>query len=369
MRKMSIYVHVPFCLSKCDYCDFLSYSGVGGRVIEDYVGALVGEIKNGAAALRGYAADTVFFGGGTPTFIGHDGLLRILDCLRSHIFITKEAEITVEANPETVGPAALAALREAGVNRLSLGAQSFDDEVLRRVGRAHKAGDIAAACDMARQAGFDNVNLDLMFSMPGQSLAGFERTLEAALALDIAHISCYGLTIEADTPLGAAGIEIDEELDRSMYALAVKAFNGRGYEHYEISNFALKGRHCRHNMAYWTGVPYRGFGLGAHSFMDGARFHNGHDLQSYLSALPSPENLEILSESDHMSEFMILGLRLIAGINCKDFSDRFAKNIHQVYGSEIKDLVAGGLLLQQGDRLRLTPLGIDLSNIVFGAFI
>ena len=377
MKNLSVYIHIPFCLSKCDYCDFPSWAGLGQSEINGYIEALGAEIRGAVNELEGYEAQTVFLGGGTPTVLEPEVLGGILDILRENCRISPGAEISAEANPGTFKDAdALRILGKAGINRLSLGVQTFDDTLLKAVGRSHRGADAAKAFSMARDAGFDNINLDLMFSMPGQTLEGFKRDLEAAVKLAPEHISCYGLIVEGNTPLGKRGYEPDEDLDRAMYALAREIFLNVGYKHYEISNFALPGRYSRHNYAYWTGIEYRGFGLGAHSLINYTRFHNVYDLDAYISARGfSPrQNPEVLGEKDRMAEFLILGLRLLNGINFKDFSDKFEKNIFHEYGSPIEELVKLGLLEicdneANQSSIRLTIKGLDLSNQVFERFI
>ncbi|MCL2701998.1 MAG: radical SAM family heme chaperone HemW [Defluviitaleaceae bacterium] len=370
MKKLSVYIHIPFCVSKCAYCDFLSFAG-RGELHAAYADALASEIVASKTELADYAAETVYFGGGTPTALPASALVRLLDALRGTCKVLPDAEITSEANPETANPQNLSELRAAGFNRLSLGIQSFDDNLLKRVNRAHSAETARDAYAAACEAGFENIGIDLMFSIPGQTTDNFERTLRQAADLSPEHISCYGLTVEPGSSLAGDGYEPDEEADRAMYALAREILPENGYEHYEISNFAIPGHRSRHNTAYWNGQDYRGFGLGAHSLINGARFHAGTCLESYIASNgASPrQNVEFLRESDMRAEFMILGLRLLDGINCEDFSRKFDKNIYREYGAQIKELTAQGLLEASGNRIRLTPRGIDLSNQVFAKFI
>jgi oxygen-independent coproporphyrinogen-3 oxidase len=371
MKKLSVYLHIPFCASKCAYCDFLSFAGHSERKRESYANALVKEIERAAAEFTDYKTDTVFFGGGTPTLLPAADLIRALEALRSQYRVVDDAEITAEANPETLTADKLKELRAGGFNRLSIGAQSFDDGLLSRVGRIHTAEKAEASFADAREAGFDNVNLDLMFSLPGQSLEDWERTLDTACRLEPEHISCYSLTPEPGTRLGDGGYEPDDGLDRAMYAAAKERLLSAGYEHYEISNFAKPGRRCRHNLIYWTGYEYRGFGLGAHSLTDGVRWHNETDLDAYImnAGAGGRQDPEPLRERDLMSEFMLLGLRLIDGINCEVFLDKFDKNIFEVYGAELNDLINRGLLERDAERIRLTPIGLDVANRVFGEFL
>jgi oxygen-independent coproporphyrinogen-3 oxidase len=375
MKKLSVYIHIPFCGSKCAYCDFLSFDMLSykGRegVTAAYTDALVKEIEGAASVFSGYKTDTVFFGGGTPTFLPAAGLIRVLEALKEPYRVVEDAEITAEANPETLDIDKLSELYAGGFNRLSIGVQSFDDALLSRIGRIHTADKARMSFEDAREAGFGNINLELMFSLPDQDLGAWESTLDEACRLNPEHISCYALSLEPGTRLGTSGFEPDEELDRAMYAMAKEKLSAAGYQHYEISNFAKPGYRCRHNLIYWTGYEYRGFGLGAHSLTDGIRWHNETDLEAYISQAGKGARLdpEPLRERDLMSEFMFLGLRLIDGINCEVFLDKFDKNIFEVYGEELNGLINQGLLVREQDRIRLTSKGLDMANRVFQEFI
>ncbi|MDR1703554.1 MAG: radical SAM family heme chaperone HemW [Clostridiales bacterium] len=371
MKKLSVYVHIPFCASKCSYCDFLSFAGCSKNLLEGYADALIKEIDRAAAEFTDYKTDTVFFGGGTPTFLPAVNLVKTLDALREPYHIVEDAEITTEANPESLDFDKLGELRAGGFNRLSIGVQSFDDTLLSCIGRIHSSGKARQSFEDARRAGFDNINLDLMFSLPGQDIGDWERTLDEACSLDPEHISCYSLTLEPGTRLGDEGCNQDEDADRAMYALAKEKLIAAGYEHYEISNFAKPGYRCRHNLIYWTGYEYRGFGLGAHSLTDGVRWHNETDLNAYIKSAGKGGRLnqEPLRERDLISEFMFLGLRLIDGINCEVFLDKFDKNIYEVYGDQLNSLINRGLIERDAERIKLTSRGLDIANKVFIEFI
>lgn len=368
MNKLSVYIHVPFCVSKCGYCDFLSFSGKSAD-FGPYLEALIKEIGLAAPDFKDYKVDTVFIGGGTPTVLPAKDLAAVLSALFTGYHVTNDAEISVEANPETVDFHYLKGLREAGANRLSLGVQSFNDNILADIGRIHTAAQARMAYLAARQAGFDNINLDLMFSLPGQNLADWEKTVNAAIDLSPDHISCYSLTVEPDTALGRQGYDPDEDSDRAMFARAVDALTQSGYEHYEISNFAKIGRQCRHNIVYWTGYEYRGFGLGAHSLVHGVRSHNACGIEDYLADPGKAEDAEYLNYKDLVSEFMFLGLRMLCGVDGNVFYRKFGKQMFRVYEKEIRELTEQGLLKTDGDVIRLTRRGVDLANQVFVRFI
>ena len=370
MKKLSVYVHIPFCVSKCAYCDFLSFTG-DAATIKAYTSALCAEIELKSADLKRYTAQTIYFGGGTPTSVPPAYIIDILSFLLEHINVAENAEISIETNPETVNIAYMKELRQAGFNRVSMGVQTFDDNLLARINRAHTSDTARDAYAICCEAGFENISIDLMFSIPGQDYQNFQNTLNTAVDLSPEHISCYGLTVEPSTLIGEEGYEPDEYTDRRMYEMAVETLTAAGYEHYEISNFALPGYRSRHNTAYWTGSDYKGFGLGAHSLINNTRFNNETDVEKYIKTkgLTHRRNIDVLKESDIVSEYIILGLRMLDGINCKDFSLKFDKNIYREYGEAIRELTDLGLLTAEGDVIKLTMRGIDLSNQVFSRFI
>jgi oxygen-independent coproporphyrinogen-3 oxidase len=353
----SVYVHVPFCVSKCLYCDFLSFPPPHPRA--EYAAALSREI---AAKGGGQAAHTVFFGGGTPTTLDSAAMLG---AIRAGFAIAEGAEVTIEANPDTLTPDKLARLRGAGFNRLSLGVQSFLDSELAAIGRAHDAQTAKAAFHAARAAGFATINIDLMFALPGQTPGSWGGTLLETLALAPEHISCYALTVSEGAPLTPLG----EEEDRALYETARRTLASAGYAQYEISNFAKPGHACKHNLAYWTGGAYIGLGLGAHSYTGDTRYRNTEDLAAYLSGDFSAYDAERLTLDDRMDEFAILGLRLTDGIAEGEFHERFGAGFHAVYGAAIDENMRNGLLERFNGRLRLTERGMDLSNIVFAGFL
>ena len=354
-----IYIHIPFCLQKCDYCDFLSFEACGS--MESYVDALLHEIQNEKIATP---ISTVYIGGGTPTALPSHLLCKILDVIQA-LSLISSAEITVEANPGTLSREYLSALKAHGVNRLSIGLQTTHPHLLKAINRIHSMEDFLENFHTARQLGFDTINVDLMFALPGQTLADWQSTLQEIIALSPQHVSTYSLTPAENTPLwdalesGAVTLPSDET-DRKMYHLARKLLADAGYIHYEISNFAKPGFESRHNIDCWRRVPYVAFGLGAHSFNGKTRRRNTENMDKYLAGHP-PKDIEHLSEADKLSETMILGLRLTKGIS--------ESEIPQIYASQVANLIAKGLLVCQNGHIRLTPLGMDLANQVFEAFV
>ena len=394
-----LYIHIPFCLKKCVYCDFVSLPGHRAWHAA-YVQALCHEAERRAGDWDQACFDSVFFGGGTPTVLPLGALISVLDTCRRHLHLVEGAEITLEANPGTVDTAALCALREAGANRLSLGMQSLHDDELSLLGRIHKASEAIRAYHMTREAGFTNVNLDLMFGLPGQRLERWRETLQQALGLKPEHLSLYALAVEPDTPLAvsvAAGRvpSPDDDLAAEMYALAETMLAEEGYVHYEISNWArmrapdttarrepalLPGTEeylayaCRHNLKYWRNERYLGLGLAAASYDGYGRGANTTDLASYVASLNSGEDpilgsMETCDEARRMDETMMLGIRLIAGISWESFRYRFGVDPRGVYNSQITELMGDGLLQADDLSLRLTPRGRLLGNRVFAAFL
>lgn len=377
-RAVGIYVHVPFCISKCAYCDFVSYP-YNNEDVASYAEALEQEIR-----LRGKECDqenvvkSVYLGGGTPTCLPPATLKRILSLLREHFVISPEAEITVEANPGTVTDELLEGLLSSGVNRLSIGMQSTEDAMLQVLGRRHTAADAVKTIQITRRAGFTNISVDLIFGIPGQSTGGWGRSLAEIVALGPEHISTYGLEIHGETPLGravAAGktAVCSDEVFQAMYFQAVDYLNAAGYVQYEISNFARPGRESRHNLLYWEGEPYLGLGPGAHSYLNRRRWANAAELDTYRNALfgggfPVAEETN-LTPADEMAETMFLGLRLTRGVSALRFRERFGREPEAVYGLEISRLIARGLLRRENGRLRLTREALPVANQVFAAFV
>ena len=371
MNDLSIYIHIPFCKSKCGYCDFLSFAaGTGdcppslGTAPGNYVSALCNDIEASAAAFSEHRVVTVFFGGGTPSLLSIEQLDRIISTLQQHFAFT---QMSIEANPDTVSKNYLAQLKQLGFSRISFGVQSFSDRCLEAIGRTHDAAAAKNAVKWAHEAGFDDINLDLMFALPSQSLEDFEQSLDMAAKLPITHISCYALTIEEGTAM--QDFLTDESSDRQMYALAKQKLAAAGFEHYELSNWAKAGYKCQHNIGYWTGRKYLGLGLGASSYFDNKRLKKTDTLGAYVSGDFGFILQEELSHDAQMGEFMFLGLRMLEGISISGFETRFEKSVFNVFGAEILRLSKDGLLEQDGDKIRLTMRGLDIANVVFVEFL
>ena len=357
MKHIALYVHIPFCRRKCAYCNFTSYPG-REAIIPAYLDALEDEMRAAAERFGPMAADTVFIGGGTPSLLTGDEMRCLMDAVRRWFCVSPDAEITSEANPGTLDAAKLAAFRAAGVNRLSLGVQSFDDGLLRVLGRIHTAREAEAAVRLAAEAGFSNLSLDLMYALPAQSMAQWRATLETALRLPVKHISCYSLIVEDGTPMQAMveadpGCLPDEETAVDMQHEAARLLAERGFLRYEISNYALPGFESRHNLVYWRRGDYLGLGCAAHSLMNSQRFANTASLEEYLSGLRAGEP-ETLTERDVYEETVMLGLRTREGVE--------AALLPQ---DALGRLVSAGLMRREG----VTEAGADVLNAVILEFL
>jgi oxygen-independent coproporphyrinogen III oxidase len=365
-QPIGLYVHVPFCVSKCAYCDFASYAGREAD-IPRYVDAVIREITRRGAETGHPAANTIFLGGGTPSLLDEFQATRILDALAGAFPMEAGAEITCECNPGTLTTPFAQALGKAGVNRLSLGAQAKQTRLLRLIGRIHNWEKVIASVEIAREAGFDNMNLDLMLGLPSQSIADVRETLEAAFALRPNHLSCYSLMVEEGTPIGhditVGKLALpDEELDRAMYELARQTLVGHGFHQYEISNFAREGYACRHNVGCWTRVPYLGFGCAAHSFFEQCRTSNPSKLDAYLSG--EQPKTERISKEKSRFESMMLGLRMTRGVKDEDFTRMHGMSIREAFGKKLDKPIGDGLLEWHEGVFRLTRLGMDMENSV-----
>lgn len=377
-KASSIYIHIPFCIRKCHYCDFVSYPGRPPEEMAAYCRALEREMDLVAGKWQPGPAATVYIGGGTPTLLPARNLEQVLDAVDRFFGRQPGAEVTVEANPGTVDDAKLRVLLAAGVNRLSLGVQSLDDDLLAAMGRIHRRRDVYEAFDQARRAGFSNINLDLIFGLPGQTLDGWRATLKEAIALQPEHIAAYSLQVEEGTPWGklAAAGELPlpgEELELAMYQEARQMFAAVGYQQYEISNFARPGYQCRHNLTYWLNQPYLGLGAAAASYWRGRRWQNYSELHRYRHVLsrgrlPRAE-IETLTPHQQMAETMFMGLRLMAGVDLEDFRQRFGVDAREVYARELAGLYRAGLVEEKDGHLRLTEKGLPLANEVFMQFV
>lgn len=411
MKDLALYVHIPFCAKKCAYCDFLS----GQATVEtqrEYVTVLCEEIRREAAIATEYRVISVFFGGGTPSILEQGLLAQIMETIRSNYKLLPDAEITVECNPGTLTADKLSEYRKAGVNRLSIGLQSADNAELKLLGRIHTWEQFLESYELARKAGFDNINIDLMSALPGQTLANYEQTLRKVLALQPEHISAYSLIIEEGTPFyeqyrfqmkmremfGGMGVvnmagnskEMEEELrdmcedlqqellpdewtERRMYERTKEVLEEAGYYRYEISNYAKPGRECRHNLCYWERTEYLGFGIGAASLFQECRFDRIDRLTLYISKLNAGESTrteeEVLTQQMQMEEYMFLGLRKMQGVSISGFAKLYGVEMQEVYGDVIRKYQEYEMLQIEQDWLRLTPDGINVSNRILSEFL
>lgn len=380
--RPALYIHFPFCLKKCAYCDFTSFAG-SSITPEVYGAGVIRDMELRAALLDSPACtETLYLGGGTPSLLPPEIVARFVTIARERYALTTEAEVTLEANPGTVTRKSLAGYREAGVNRLSLGVQSFDDRMLAVLDRVHSVTEARDAFVEARAAGFDNISLDLMHSLPGQTTSEWEVALAQAVELRPDHISAYGLTVEEGTPLyhlqeeGRLLLPDDEE-GALMYRMTAGILAAAGYEQYEISNFALPGCRSRHNQVYWRREPYLGFGAAAHSFLSapnfGRRWRNPNDPAEYLHALAAgklpEEDVAMLTRQEAMAETFFLGLRTTDGVDIDRFQETFGESVELVYGREIASLLVAGLLERHGVRLFIPASRLILSNQVLVKFV
>lgn len=400
-KELELYIHIPFCVKKCAYCDFLSGPADAGERAA-YVDALIREIALRGEYYKEYCVKTIFLGGGTPSVLEGADTARIFRALREHFQIDGGCEITMEVNPGTVTEEKAEIWKAGGINRISIGLQSVNDDELKMLGRIHTFREFLHTWEILRKAGFENMNIDLISAIPGQTKESWERTLRTVAGLEPEHISAYSLIVEEGTPFydryGAEAVEEDtqvvplpdEDTERAIYQATERILEEYGYRRYEISNYARDGYECRHNLGYWERKEYLGLGLGAASLIGERRFHNTDDAVKYKALFmrsvgaseersadsrPEEEELreetEILSVQDQMEEFMFLGLRKADGISEQEFRANFGKEIGEVYGEQIWRLTGLGLLerCESRGRLRLTQRGVDVSNYVFAEFL
>lgn len=371
-RPVSIYIHVPFCASKCAYCDFASYPGRNADW-KTYFDALIAEINSWREELERCEIQTVFFGGGTPTLVNAEYILRSLDALRRCARFAENAEITLEGNPGTLDREKLRQYRSAGVNRLSLGAQALDDRLLKSIGRIHTAADVAFAVQMAQDSGFNNLNLDLIYALPGQTIDDWHCTLEAAIALQPAHLSAYSLIVEPETPMfdrvarGECTVP-DEDACINMQRTANRILAANGYARYEISNYARPNAECRHNLAYWRRQEYLGFGCAAHSMFSGRRFENPRGLDAYLSGARRL-NEERLTREDEIEETLMLGTRLCEGVDLEKWAQTFGFRLEERYLQTLGRFERAGLARIANGRLQLTERGMEVQDAIVVALL
>ncbi len=366
-RKLGIYLHIPFCRSKCAYCDFYSLAN-REEEMDRYLAALTNHLKETAPQAKSCVVDTVYIGGGTPSTLGAKRIGALLHIVKKHYHLTKDCEITMEANPDSVDLSLLKTVRRAGVNRLSLGVQSADDGELKTIGRPHNFAQAVEAVALARKAGIENLSLDLIFGLPGQTMEGWQRTVEQVLKLEPEHLSCYGLQIEEGTPLYERQEDYtfaDDDGQADMYLWMAERLKRAGYGQYEISNFAKPGRESRHNLRYWRLQEYIGFGPGAHSDFGGRRYSFVRDLSAYLKGMeeggPIVDDDQVIPPEERRNEYLMLALRTAEGIDGDWYSRRFHMNFRPLE-EKLRNYEKRNLAVEENGRWHLTPEGFLLSN-------
>ena len=373
---MELYLHMPFCVRKCAYCDFLSFPS-GAKTQRMYAKRLMEDIGVMGKRYGEIPVETIFIGGGTPSVPDSGLIVEIMEHVRHAFHVADGAEISMEANPGTVTREKLTDYRKAGINRLSFGLQSANDRELKLLGRIHTWAEFLESFTLARECGFANLNIDLMSALPGQTCESWKETLSRVTDLDPEHISAYSLIIEEGTPFGERygseeGRKLlpDEDSEREMYHETKRFLKDCGYERYEISNYAKPGRECRHNIGYWTGVPYLGLGLGASSYLDGCRFTVNPDMKQYLEEKPGMfTDIEKLTKKDMEEEFFYVGLRMTAGVSLSEFERRFGISAKEVYPGLMETFVKEKAARFEGDRFVLTDYGLDVSNYIMAHFL
>lgn len=373
MKELGIYIHIPFCSSKCYYCDFISFPRLDNR-IEEYIDYLMMEIDLYKDRLMDYQVKTIFIGGGTPSYLEGKYIGKILERIHKRFNTEKIEEITIEINPGTLNKEKLNIYKEYGVNRISIGVQTLKDSLLKSIGRNHSAKDFYNTYELIRNMDFNNVNVDLIFGLPDQSLDDTMETLEKIVDLNVEHISYYSLILEENTLMNRWFNEgkisfPSEDLERDMYHNGISFLQSKGYDHYEISNFAKEGSRCKHNLFYWKLKPYIGFGIAAHSNLDHKRFWNFDKFKDYYSSLKDRRfpilGEETIDKEMEIAEYLIMGLRLIEGIDKKEFFNRFQLKVEDIYNELLIKYEKEGLLYVDGERIRFTLKGLDLTNIVY----
>jgi len=376
-QDIGIYIHIPFCVRKCRYCDFASWSGMES-IWEPYIRAVVRELELKSETAAGRRVMSLFIGGGTPSLLPYAFILSIMDAVRRHYRLLPDAEITIEANPGTLDEDKVKAYLDAGINRLSIGLQAYQDRLLKFLGRVHTARQFDEAVSMAQRHGFSNINADIIFGIPHQTMDDWLETLSRVLSHRIPHVSCYSLTIEEDTPFGRMKREgkwqdPDEELERSMYHTAMEMLGEAGLEQYELSNAAKPHHRCRHNMNYWQRGEYLGFGAAAHSFHNCQRSANTSDIRLYMERMargnPVLDECYPVPDEEGLSESMILGLRLTEGVDLDELSTVYHTDVRLKYREKLEKLAERKLVELEGSVVRLTKRGMDLANQVFVEFI
>lgn len=376
-NKLGLYIHIPFCRSKCAYCDF--YSITDTKNYRRYIDSLILHMEDYSASIENYTIDSIFIGGGTPTIIPKNLMLDLFDGIFDNFNVTKDAEITLEANPATIDTGMLKKYRSEGVNRLSIGMQSSCDNELKALTRIHTFEDFEESFRAARKANFDNINIDLMYGIPEQTTASFKMTLDSVCELKPEHVSVYGLKIEENTPFADKANTLilpDEDDEFAMYELAINTLLQNGYVQYEISNFALPGYECRHNLKYWNCMEYLGLGPAAHSYLNNCRFSFRRDIELYMDAMEKADtDCNILDESynitpnERVGEYVMLRLRLNEGLNTEEFRELFNLNFDRMYGKYLKLYVENGFMVKRGPNYAFTTKGMYVSNYILSTML
>lgn len=375
MIRSGIYIHIPFCKRKCYYCDFNSYANME-ESFKPFKEAIMREIRNRKDELKDIFT-SIYIGGGTPNVLPPFYIENILDEIYKYYDISNDAEISIELNPGLIDDEKLKTYKRIGINRISIGLQAWQDKLLKKIGRIHTIHDFIENYDMATKY-FDNINIDIMYALPDQIFDDFKETLSNVVSLKPTHISCYGLILEEGTVFYKLYEEnkikpADDEFEMMMYHYVIEFLQKNGYKHYEISNYAIPGYECRHNTLYWKDLQYIGFGPGAYSFVNNRRCGNVKDIKKYIEMMNRTgyaiEDIDVLDEKDKMSEYMFLGLRMMDGVYDKDFKTRFGKSMFSIFKNAIDKNIGLNLLIREGDNIKLTQKGIDVSNNVFEDFL
>lgn len=379
IKDLSIYIHIPFCVSKCNYCDFNSYAGLANK-IEKYFKALTNELISYSDVCSSKTIKTIFIGGGTPSIVEPIYYEYLLNTIENHFKLDKNIEISIESNPGTLTFEKLSGYRKVGINRLSIGLQACQPELLELLGRIHTAEEFCIAIKMAREAGFKNINADLIFGIQGQTMQNWVESIEYVISNGVQHISCYSLKIEEGTKFGdmyeRGELEyFDDVLDREMYHGAIELLKKKGFLHYEISNFSVENYECKHNLVYWKCGEYLGIGAGAHSYFNNIRYGNVYSPLDYIELIQSSKfndlRLEkvLINKNEQMKEFMLLGLRLTKGVNIEEFKARFGCNLEDIFKDEIATLLDKKLIVCTDNWIKLSKIGLDYANQVFMEFV
>jgi putative oxygen-independent coproporphyrinogen III oxidase len=373
-KNLGIYIHIPFCVGKCAYCDFYSKADCE-QLMPEYQKALLHHIKEAAPQIEGYITDTVYFGGGTPSYYGADRIIAIFNALKKYGNVLIDSEVTAEVNPDSVTLQDLQHMRKAGFNRISIGVQSANDGILKSLGRRHDFAQAAETVENARKAGFDNISVDLIYGLPSQTREDWADTLNKAAALKPDHFSCYGLKIEKGTPLYLykdSPFIPDDDTQADMYLYTVETLTRFGYTQYEISNFAMRGKESKHNLKYWTSQEYMGFGAAAHSYIGGQRYSYINDISTYIENILSNKTVidhhEVITEFEKAGEYLMLGLRTTMGIS----ESEYYKIFHCAFDlirDKLESYVKCGWAVKNGDRWALTPQGFLISNVLIGEIL